>query len=152
MFDFSDRMRLILVFGLITLLLPVSCHRNVPYAPDHPVRIAFGSYGGFAGTYKEFVLLPNGQLFVRKRLRAQFDELQSLDPAITKQLFTVVRNFRKQGMVQEGSGNLTNFISFEEIGHPPLQWSWESGTDVDDRIRRLFRNLNVLCKESPPVM
>ena len=113
--------------------------------------IAFGNYGGFAGSYKEYKLLENGQLFWRSEPNATYEELESVEKEIVNQC---LENFESLGffeLKQEDRGNLTYFLECgnDENSNKIL---WSNPQNPSERnIPLYYRNMMNLVKDKHPV-
>lgn len=140
------------LFGCLLIFVNHSCKSTKPLTPEHQHKLSFGSYGGFAGSFKEFVLVPNGQVFLKKRFGAEYQELHRISQNQCSQFFETIKSFEVLGLEQNQSGNLTNFIKYSSDGVEKIQWSWPAGSEIDKRIEILFKNLRAVCIETAPIM
>ncbi len=115
--------------------------------PDEQIR--FGSYGGFTGAHKEYILLKNGQAFVLQSIGARQDSSQ-LEPFAgreVKPLFKQLDSLRLHKYNFNYPGNMTWFL--RQIGETTditVQWGdpmWEVRAEVAD----FHRELNDLVKD-----
>ena len=148
-------MRFALLFALSVLF--VMCASTKTYTLDElpDEQLLFSSGGGFTGEWNDYLLLPNGQLFTRRRVIRELPmrELEGLDPKVTKDLFDT---FEKQKFAELGynePGNMTYVIEHVAAGDT-AKVVWGGGNlKPTEELRTYWRRLmgEVRDKEPKPV-
>ena len=121
--------------------------------PDQ--QLLFSSGGGFTGEWNDYLLLPNGQLFKRRRVvrEVPMREQQPLDPKVAKDLFAT---FERQGFADLGydePGNMTYVIEYVTAADT-ARVRWGGGNlKPTEELRTYWRRLmkEVQGKEPLPV-
>jgi len=119
--------------------------------PEKRLHFTFG--GGFTGEYKEYMVLPNGQLFHRTRVISQlpFREYDPIDPKVAKDLF---ETYEKQGIAAFGydnPGNMTYTI-MQIAASDTTSITW-GGSEVkpDEVVRTYWRRVMREVSEKKPL-
>lgn len=113
--------------------------------------ISFGNYGGFAGTYKEYRILENGQLFWRSATDASYEELESLEKKVVMQCLDSYNSLGLPSVKQNEPGNLTYFLeSGDQRTSNKIRWS-NPQNPSDQNIPIYYRNMMKLVKDKHPV-
>ena len=103
-----------------------SCGTNQVISPKNfkGSRIIFSHGGGFAGTYKSYCLLENGQLFKGNKQYEAEQETKSLDKNVTKQIFSnyEVLGFGEQKVESYGNLNYAIMMINEDGEQHKLIW------------------------------
>lgn len=110
-------------------------------------RIIFGSSGGFAGSVTEFMLLDNGQLFVKKNHAPTYTELISVPKRLAKKAFKMSKALKLEEIKSGEPGNMNNFIGIKgkDVDH---QISWSAGQEfVRKDLQEIFNLLTKLTKD-----
>jgi len=121
-------------FGLLLFAACVQPKFTLDELPDDQLR--FGSGGGFAGAYKEFLLLDNGQVFLFEFGPAKKDtfELQSLSRRETKAIFKQLDTLRLQKYDFDFPGNMSYYVRVsDELTEHSVQWGdpeWTVRPDI----------------------
>jgi hypothetical protein len=76
--------------------------------------IRFGSGGGFAGAYNEFVLLNNGQLFEIPKKDGKPVEIKKVSTQLTTQIFKSFSLFGLDTMKYNKPDNLYYFLKYKK--------------------------------------
>lgn len=122
-------------FALLLLLAGCKTY-STSELPD--TRLYFGSGGGFAGTFTEYLLLENGQFFKRDSQKAEFVALQKVKRSQAKALFS---DWAEQKMSEQDfqhPGNLYHFVRMEEKGQDHrLSWG-SSSYPTPDEIKQFY--------------
>lgn len=101
---------------LFALLLVLAGCKTYSTEALPETRLYFGSGGGFAGTFTEYMLLENGQFFKRESQQAEFTALPKVKRRQAKLLFS---NWTKEKMSEQDfqhPGNLYHFVRMEDKG------------------------------------
>ena len=136
------------------LVFSFSYCKSVQYS--HPsefpgAKISFGNGGGFAGTYKEYLLCENGQLFYRTSEKASFNELEKLEQTESKQCFSNFSQLGLKNLEINDPGNLYYFLKFEEK-EEQHQLIWGGIHSNEKSPAKLFyQNLMHLVKDKNPI-
>jgi len=111
-------------------------------------RITFGSGGGIAGFVTEYVLLKNGQLFMKKTTDEQYQALDRVDKDQVEQIFKNYE-FLNIGSVQhDHPSNMYRFIQFDQKdAQHKITWG-DANMPVEKNVDLLYGILNQLIKES----
>ena len=127
--------------------------KQVLLTPDHIERISFGEYGGFAGSFHEYVWLPNGQVFERKKFNGNFEPLKSIDASVFRQFSSL---FHKAPLAQldlQDPGNMSYFIRLVVDGQEKLNIVWGGeNISVDPLVKAIYKNMKTMCQQDHPVM
>ncbi len=143
----------IITLILISLLLMVACKPTALLTPDNSNKICYGSYGGFAGLYTEYVLLPDGELYRKDGINAEYQKLSPIDREVSAQMFSILEDMRREYQPLDEPGNMSYFVRYESEDSDTLAWTWGgSNSRPDSRLRILHQNLNRLSKPKNPVM
>lgn len=101
-------------------------------------QLYFGSGGGFAGTFTEYMLLENGQFFKRESQAGTFEALPKVKRSQAKLLFV---DWTKQEMNEQDfqhPGNLYHFVRMESKGQKH-RISWGSSSHpTPDGIKQFY--------------
>ena len=127
------------------LLLFAMCAPSTRYTadalPDEHLAFSFG--GGFTGEYQEYLLLPNGQLFGRRRVVSEvpYREFEGVEAKVAKDL---VATYARQGFGALGyddPGNITYTVE-HVAGADTSRVRW-GGTAVKptEELRTYWRRL-----------
>lgn len=134
-------MKKLLLLVLLPFVLP--CCKTTNYTIDAlpETRIYFGEGGGFAGTVTEYLLLPNGQLFVKPQGTSTFVELNGLARKESKALFKQLDSLRLHKYDFNKPGNLYKYVrqTNEEIDHK-VTWGLPD-LPVRPDIQRMYKSL-----------
>lgn len=76
-------------------------------------KIHFGSIGGFAGAYNEYILLRNGQLFQVAKIGSSPVEINSVSSQLTTQVFNSLKLFGLDTLKYQKPDNLYYFLKYE---------------------------------------
>ncbi|MCB0640031.1 MAG: hypothetical protein KDC44_00255 [Phaeodactylibacter sp.] len=130
---------------LLLLFLPLSffCCKTTTYTLDElpDTRVYFGEGGGFAGTLTEYLLLPNGQLFVKPQGTSTFVELNGLARKESKLLFKQLDSLRLHKYDFNKPGNLYKYLrqTDAEIDHR-VTWGMPD-VPVRPDVQRMYKSL-----------
>ena len=111
-------------------------------------RITFGSSGGFAGTVTEYMLLDNGQLFIKKNNAPTYTELVAIPKRLAKKAFKVSKALKLEAITSGEPGNMNHFIGLKGKDYDK-QVSWSSGQEfVRKDLQEAFNLLTKLVKDA----
>ena len=145
-------------FLLVTVSVLLSmCASSKRYTleelPEKRLHFTFG--GGFTGEYKEYMILPNGQLFHRTRVVSQlpFREYDPIDPKVAKDLFETYEKKDIAGFGYDDPGNMTyTIMQVAALDTTSITWG---GAEVkpDETVRTFWRRVmrEVGDKQALPV-
>ena len=148
---------LVILFTSMVLMPFMKCKSSKEYTPEtfEDKKLYFGSGGGFAGTYTEYLLLENGQFFGRKISTLKTDNIdwQEFDPIPqkqTKEYFETVDELGLKKTTFNTPGNWSYYLKIEdgEMANK-IQWCMEA-KPTDDRIISFYESLVDHTKELPP--
>ena len=138
------------LFALCSLVVSKSCvsHQG-PYAFDYPTSITYGEYGGFAGKYVEYRMLPDGTVYVRKSISGTFQLHKGVDQDVCDQMFALMDGTIDRGAIVEESGNVTRFLTYSVKGKELYRssWSLDAEAPIAREIKDLHRLLSKLSRE-----
>ncbi|PHN04218.1 hypothetical protein CRP01_21905 [Flavilitoribacter nigricans DSM 23189 = NBRC 102662] len=126
------------MIGLIGLLM-VSCKTYTPNnLPDH--HLHFGKGGGFTGMTTEYMLLRNGQLFVREGRAGsgEWREMEKVEKAAAKDLYRTWENDDLFKVDVREPGNLYYFMTMKK-DTAEFRQSWgASGYQPDESLKSFY--------------
>lgn len=76
-------------------------------------QLIFGSGGGFAGAYNEYILLDDGRLFQRNEDRKTVTELRKVKSSVTDQVFNNIKTFGLDTYKYNQPQNLYYFLKYK---------------------------------------
>ena len=131
----------------------ISCKSKALLSPDHTTRIVIGEFGGFAGSYNEIVILPNGQTFKRSKFDGAYTEQAKIDKKMIDQSIKLLERVSKIDTQIQDSGNMSYFIKYEKDGEMIIDALWGGMNQKPSPIlKQLHRNLKSLIKEQVHIM
>jgi hypothetical protein len=132
-----------LLCGLVLVLW--QCKRNTYSSTNFPAdRLAFGSGGGFAGTFTTYNLLPNGQLFRTDGIAGDTVPVAAAKRHTTKKLFTRFEELKLADLDFDFPGNRYFFISrFTAEGSHKITWG-DPEQPVPEAVQNLYHELKAL--------
>ena len=143
----------IYVVWICAITLLPACKTQASLTPDHPVKVVFGEYGGFAGSYKETAILPDGSIFLKDRFNAEFRKGKNLDDSQVDQILQTLAMLKEYEYSISDPGNMTYYIKWFNQDEEIYELSWGGSSDRPSAmVRQLFKNLKALCKEETFVM
>ena len=120
--------------------------------PEKRLHFTFG--GGFTGEFKEYMILPNGQLFHRTRVVSQlpFREYDPIDPKVAKDLFETYENKDIAGFAYDDPGNMTYTI-MQVVSADTSSITW-GGAEVkpDETVRTYWRRVMQEVSDKKPLL
>lgn len=141
-------LRTLPLFALLVIL--AGCKT---YSTDElpATRLYFGSGGGFAGAFTEYMLLENGQLFRRASQQGAFQVLPKVKRSQAKSLFST---WVEQKMSEKDflhPGNLYYFVRMEKDGQKHrLSWG-SSSHPTPAGIKQFYASCQALIPQEDSV-
>ena len=135
------------IFLLSALLSFFSC-KSTQYTPENypDAQITFGNGGGFAGTYTNYYLFENGQLFRNTTAKPDFEKVKKVKARTVKQIFNNYKTFQLKDYQFNNPGNMTYYIEHKQAGHShKIQWGGNN-EKVDQKVETIFKILMNLTK------
>ncbi len=134
-------LRILLLFASLVLLVGCKTY-TVDELPSN--RLYFGSGGGFAGAFTEYLLLENGQLFKRESQQAEFVALPKVRPKQAQLLFSNWTEQKMDGQDFQHPGNLYYFLKMEKEGQTHrLSWG-SSKYPTPEAIKQFYSSCSAL--------
>ena len=133
---------------LVSIASFIGCKTTTYTLNDLPEnRIVFGNSGGFAGTVNEFMLLENGQIFMKKNNASNYTELVSVPKRLAKKAFKMSKALNLEEIKSSEPGNMNNFIGLKGKDYDH-QVSWSAGQSfVRKDLQEVFSLLMNFTKE-----
>ena len=136
-------MKITISFILIFCFISFSCKTKKVTSPKayEGKQLIFSHGGGFAGTYKTYYLLDNGQLFKNTN---EFDKAQQtigLSRDVTQQIFS---NYEVMGLGDrkvESYGNLNYSITMIDDNGSKHKLVWEKGQKGAEKLQLYYKNV-----------
>ena len=99
---------------LFLILLVFGC-KSTKLAPGQykQQQLIFGSGGGFAGAYNEYVLLDDGRLYQRNKDKTTLTEIKTVNSRLTGQIFENIKTFGLDKLKYEEPQNLYYFLKYK---------------------------------------
>ena len=131
------------------LCLSTSCKKHT--IDDLPAtQLHFGSGGGFAGAYTEYLLLENGQCFKKESLNGDYQAIGKTKKSEAKALFSQWETAKLAEMDFKHPGNLYYFVAMDVEGQTHrLTWG-ASGHSADDQLKAFYKACNALIPVGKP--
>lgn len=134
---------------LAALLLALSFYSCKTYQPDNlpDTQLRFGQGGGFTGAVTEYLLLENGQIFVREELEGAYQSLGKVKRARAKALFEqwVTGSFSEKEF--QHPGNMYYYVNRVD-GSQAHRLTWGSSDHpVSDELRSFYQSCYAIVKE-----
>ena len=129
----------ILLFTLIGFSCKAPQHFTLETLPAH--QLYFGSGGGFAAAWNEYLLLENGQVFYFNSLTKEKKELPSISKKEAAVLYKKLASIGLAKYTLNKTGNMTYYIR-EVNGSTTheVKWSIEQ-PDIPAEIKTLYQLL-----------
>ncbi|MBX7203943.1 MAG: hypothetical protein K1X81_00815 [Bacteroidia bacterium] len=129
------------ILSIVVTLL--SCktpqHYSIDKLPSH--QLYFGSGGGFAAAWNEYLLLDNGQLFYFNSLTKEKKELKSIEKKEAKNIYKKLAQLNLNSYQLNKTGNMTYYI--REVNNNTsheVKWAIEQ-SDVPSEIKSFYQLL-----------
>ncbi len=118
-----------------------SCKTETYTANNLPeTQLRFGSGGGFVGTFNEYILLENGQLFKRDQLDGPLTELPKVKRKKATALFDQMEQVDFQQMDRNAPGNIYRFMSCQtKTDSNKVTWGSTEKMEVDKKLDSLYQ-------------
>ena len=134
------------VIIMVLFLMASSCKSTESMPTDNSTIISIGSFGGFAGTYKEYTIKPNGLLSIKTNVDSEEKQLSKLEEKTVTQLSAVLEELSRNVETTYNPGNMTYFVKFYNGDQDPVEWVWGGGEQTNSRVQAMYRILSKLCK------
>lgn len=130
-------------FLLFFLLSLFSCKTNGVVSPnEHKGNQLWLSHGGgFAGTYKTYCLLDNGQLFKGTKQMDPVNPVKGLKKETVTQIFSNYKILGLQNEKIESYGNLNYSITMINKDGERHKLIWEKGQGGTENLQLFYRNI-----------
>lgn len=110
-------------------------------------QLRFGSGGGFTGAVTEYVLLENGQIFVRESLNGDYQPLGKVKKERAKALYQTWETSGLAKKTFEHPGNMYYFVTMAKDGEEH-RLSWGSHNHpAGDELKAFYKECSALVKE-----
>lgn len=138
---------------LISSLLLIQCKSTKDLDQADPFVISFGSFGGFAGSFTEYLIFHNGQVNKRSRLNGPLTEMAPVNKEVYDESLEILDNLQREHIVLDDPGNMSYFIKVFRNNESIYELVW-SNPDLPDfrSVKSLYDRLNNLCKDNNPKM
>ncbi len=101
-----------------------SCKTTYDTPEDFPKsQIIVGNGGGFAGKEQIYTLLENGQMFHYNGIKETQSKMESLDKAVTKELFSSSKQADLKNIQCNDPGNMYYFVILKK-GDNAQKFTW----------------------------
>lgn len=142
-------MRSVFLSLILSSLIASSCKTTEPMLVDHSERIVLGSFGGFAGSFEEHTITPDGSTYSQLRHQGEILSGQKIDQSIVDQAMSVLKQLQKEDYKISDSGNMTYFLRLYKDGEQTIEWVWGGRNDVpDQRLKIMYKTLSKFCDGS----
>lgn len=130
-------------FFLIICLTVFSCQSTRVMSPQQyeGQRLILSHGGGFAGTYKTYHLLDNGQVF---RRTSEFDTLETVKDLPRRQAEQIFSNYKVLGFGSEkvqSYGNLNYSITMISKDGHEHKLIWEKNQNGAEKLQLFYTNV-----------
>lgn len=142
---------LIISLTLVFVAYFLSCRSNKGWNSKVGTPITFGSYGGFAGTYKEHTINDDGLVHFKSAIKGEAQVVKNLSEDELKSIFEGVHTSKLCELKHDSPGNLTHFIKFT-YADESYHLKWAAGTEIPDNLRAYFKLLRSTVKNTDPIM
>jgi len=116
------------------------------------VKITVGSFGGFAGAFKEYSIDKSGLLSMKTKHEGTPRELTILNERTVTQFFSVLTDLGSASKKVYNPGNMTYFIRLHYENQEPVEWVWGGGEQPESQIQSLYSILSKMCRaEEHPI-
>ena len=131
---------------LILVLALAGCKT---YQPDQlpTSQLRFGSGGGFTGAITEYVLLENGQIFIRETLDGAYQPLGKINKGRAKTIYQSWENKDLTKKEFQHPGNMYYFVTMVNDGKEHrLTWG-SHNHPAGDEIKAFYKECRALVEE-----
>ena len=145
-------LKLTLAILFVCILVWCSCKTTEKLTPTELTKIQYGSYGGFAGAFSEYVLLTDGSVYSKFKINEEYSMNHTLSKENTDQLFNILNRLAAEEDPINDPGNMTYFIKYSSKDNPIIEWTW-GGTTLkpSTTLKILYRNLTTLSEKTEVV-
>lgn len=135
----------ILAWLLLVLALPACKTYQADQLPA--TQLHFGNGGGFTGAVTEYVLLENGQVFVRETLEGAYQPLGKTNKSQAKAVYQSWENKDLTNKEFQHPGNMYYFVTMVSDGEEHrLTWG-SHNHPAGDEIKAFYKECSDLVKE-----
>ena len=116
---------------------------------EHAERVVFGSFGGFAGSFQEHTMTPDGSTFSQLKHQGEVVGGQKVNKKIVDQALLVLHQLNDEGYEISDNGNMTYYLKLYKDGEESVEWVW-GGNNIkpDSRLTIMYKTLSNFCKAS----
>ena len=140
--------RVLLIFSLVVS----ACKSTKIDNPNQPTTISFGTYGGFAGSYTEYVITENGKTFMKTKFDGKLDEMGPIKAEDFTRFMRSLKKFKATKYIIQDPGNQTFFIRLKENGQLSSEWLWGGNAhEPSAELVSMYRDMFALCKDNFPI-
>ena len=132
---------------LAIVVLSIACVNQKELSLDHHEYISFGSLGGFAGSFREFRIYPDGNAFKRTKYNGDFTKQKKIDQRRVDQFYVLVDQMRKEGLSINESGNVSYFIKWVKKNNTRIEVIWNDNITVDEKLPLLYQSMKKSCSD-----
>lgn len=143
--DGSIFFSLIFIFAIV---FP-SCSTKRTLTFGHHEFISIGSLGGFAGSYLEYRIYPDGSAFKRTKFNGDFQAQKKIDQEQVDQFYVLINGLNKEDSINQ-PGNMSYFIKWAKNNKTIFEVIWDGSDLVDSRIRTLYKIMRHSCIDDNP--
>lgn len=104
-------------------------------------QLAFGEGGGFSGAITEFILLENGQLFVKNSLTNKVEELPPVKKKQVQALRTEAEVLNMSNLNINSPGNIYYFIRYQQADTIQQAIWGDPNYTLDPKVQNLYQRL-----------
>ncbi len=131
---------------LIFAFWGISCKSTESLSMEKDQKITIGSFGGFAGAFKEYTIHSDGLLSLRSRNNGNVKPLSKLEQTTVTQFFSILTELNEDATAIYNPGNMTYFIKLYKGDNEVVEWVWGGGEEPMNQIQSIYRTLTKLCK------
>lgn len=143
-----NRASLILLFISVGIFFSACAKKyTIDKLPSEQLR--FGTGGGFTGKEMEYLLLKNGQVFVKQPTEMAYSSLGKIKPKVAKTLFNQVKAMDKLQL--QKPGNTYAFVNYQHdtVTHRMV---FNDKLMKKDSVTNLISTLHVQLMQAMPKM
>ena len=131
------------VLILIVCLITLSCKTKEVVSPDAYAgnKLILSHGGGFAGTYKTYCLLDNGQLFKSTKQFEAINPAKSLEREVVDQIFLNYKTLGLDVAENQAYGNLNYSITMISKDGGKHKLIWDKGQEGTEKFQLFYRSI-----------
>lgn len=138
-------------FYILMLLLVVACAKKYDIDKLPPKQLHFGAGGGFSGVETDYMLLENGQIFMREGVGKPYQTLGKIKPKIARDFFAKAKVYENVQLNQPS--NTYQYISVQiDSTSAPKRYVFSGGKMKIDSITKEIMNLHEELQKNLPEM